>query len=142
MTNYEYWKDELLKMWKSGNNFGVVDDTPQPCTAIPCGPCGKCAFWGMTNISSCALCRKEWLNDTHVKYQTDWSKVPIDTPIKVRNNNKVFSRHYAGLNKCGLPTFYANGRTSYTNSIDPCDVYDEIMLASESDTFKYRKEFE
>lgn len=137
MTNYEYWKDELLKIWKSGANFGVVDDTPQSCTATPCS---TCAF--LNSELPCIPTRVAWLDDTHVNYQTDWSKVPIDTPIKVINNNKVFSRHYAGLNKCGLPTFYANGRTSYTNSGDPCEVYNEIMLASESDKYKYRKEAE
>ena len=137
MTHYEYWKDELLKIWKSGVNFGVVDGTPQSCTATPCN---TCAFWN--SEICCVPGRVAWLNDTLVEYETDWSKVPIDTPIKIIRDNKLFSRHYAGLNKCGLPTFYANGRTSYTNSKDPCEIYDEIMLASEPDKCKYRKEAE
>ena len=137
MTNYEYWKDELLKIWKSGANFSVVDGTPQSCNATSCS---TCAF--LNSETPCTPARAAWLNDTHVKYQTDWSKVPINTPIKIIYNNEVCPRHYAGLNKSGLPTFYVSGRTSYTNCADPCEVYDEIMLASESDKYKYRKEAE
>lgn len=139
MTNYEYWKDELLKIWKSGSNFGVIYNTPKACRDV-CN-CNRCEIFNQVQ-GGCFNCRKNWLDaDTRV-FETDWSKVPIDTPIKVIRRNKLFSRHYAGLNKCGLPTFYVNGRTSYTNSEDPCEIYDEIMLASEPDKCKYRKEAE
>lgn len=137
MTNYEYWKDELLKIWKSGSNFGLVDDTPQSCTAIYCSKCAFC-----DNKIPCDSSRKAWLNDTHVKYQTDWSKVPIDTPVKVICNGAILPRYYAGLTKRGNPGFYVNGCTSYSNSVSPCEIYDEIILALESDQYKYRKEAE
>lgn len=33
MTNLEYFSEDLLKIWHSGNNFGVFNDavTPVPC---------------------------------------------------------------------------------------------------------------
>ena len=138
MTNYEYWKDELLKIWKSGINFGLVDGIPQSCLDISCV---NCAFCNNSKIS-CALHRKEWLDVNYIQYETDWSKVPIDTPVKVICNGAILPRYYAGLTKRGNPRFYANGRTSYTNSTSPCEIYDEIILALESDQYKYRKEAE
>lgn len=142
MTNCGYYADKLLNIWKSGSNFGVVDGIPECCEDISCCKCAFCDEPSASCTCTCKAHRKEWLNDTYMEYETDWSKVPIDTPIKIIRNDKVYRRYYAGLNKYGLPTFYANGRTAYTNCEDRCEVYDEIMLASESDKYKYRKEDE
>lgn len=141
MTHYEYWKDELLKIWKSGDQFGIVDDTPQACTDI--NSCYDCQIGSCNNTSkACKTIRANWLEANCIQYETDWSKVPIDTPVKVIRNNKILPRYYAGLTKRGNPRFYANGCTSYSNSVSPCEIYDEIILALESDQYKYRKEAE
>nr|DAJ73576.1 MAG TPA: hypothetical protein [Caudoviricetes sp.] len=45
----------------------------------------------------------------------DWSKVAVDTPIKVqRGNGVVVNRHFATYDNCNV-YYYQDGRTSWSN---------------------------
>ena len=59
--------------------------------------------------------RHEWLNSEYVEPEVDWSKVPVDTPILVRDSeNEDWHKRY--FNKYSNGTVYAwsDGTTSWS----------------------------
>lgn len=45
----------------------------------------------------------------------DWSKVPVDTPIKIKKvDGVVVNRHFAAFKNCNV-YYYTNGRTSWSD---------------------------
>lgn len=83
-----------------------------------------CHFVSNFNINACSNdCNdcikkaKEWLLKEY-KNKTDWSKVPIDTPILVWDNPEYkCKRHFAGI-KYNEITTYSDGGTSWTSKDD------------------------
>lgn len=141
MTNLEYFSEDLLKIWHSGNNFGVFNDAVTP---VPCLPdviaCKNCRFYD----GFCSDNRKNWLNSEYAEYETDWSKVPIDTRVQVICGSDIYPRYFAGLDDKGKPTYYKCGATSYSaKTVDNAigNIYDDIQLYNAEDRFKYREEY-
>ena len=63
----------------------------------------------------CSMLRAIWLLEDYKEPETDWSKVEVDTPILVRNNEygEWFKRHFAEY-KNGKVYTWDNGYTSWT----------------------------
>lgn len=79
MLNREKYAEEILNIACEGHSIAIIDGKPRQCSGASCS---KCDF--NSNIN----CRKnvnEWANSEYVEPQVDWSKVPVDTPILVRN---------------------------------------------------------
>lgn len=56
-----------------------------------------------------------WLDIGKYLGVIDWSKIPVDTPIKVqRGNGVVVNRHFATYDN-GNVYYYQDGRTSWSN---------------------------
>ena len=115
MTNYEKhksWFDRYQKQLISGACFGVTkDDEPALCAELSCDECKCCRAEG---FGMCSYETAKWL-DAEVK-EVDWSKVPVDTPIYVRNYESVswLPRHFAKYEH-GRVYAWDSGKTSFTN---------------------------
>ncbi len=110
MTNKEKFMDLMLDMVA----FGVKDGKPCLCQNIACSECSLSRINCRTSI-------KNWLNEECIEPSIDWSKVPIDTPILVRDyeDRKWSKRHFAGV-ELGTVFAWSNGLTSWTAEGDKC----------------------
>lgn len=112
MTNREKYAEQIINM--AVNDIKITVDKEgrlSDCFAINCKDCA----W-----SSCNQCRKkfrEWLEQEYVEPVVDWSKVPVDTKILVRDseNEAWRKRHFAKF-KNGKIYTWNDGRSSFTAS--------------------------
>lgn len=128
MTNYEKNK-ELLDMYGVANvSWGADKDGK----VFECygNRCGDCIF---DTHDICPQKRLQWLQQEYKEEpEVDWSKVPIDTPILVRDNegSRWTKRNFAGY-FFGKVFAFNNGRTSKDYSSLICWGY--AKLAEEDD---------
>ena len=67
----------------------------------------------------CSMLQAIWLMEEYKEPETDWSKVEVDTPILVRDNEDtesatvVWLKRYFAEYKDGLVYAWTNGRTSW-----------------------------
>lgn len=123
MTNREKFAEQILDIVCSSSNIAVDKNTMKlvSCADILCEDC----YFGMDVDKKCGDACKEWCESEYVEPQIDWSKVPVDTPILVRNseknswNNRYFAKYEN--NRVYAWTFGANSwssRNSYSNTND------------------------
>ena len=104
MKNYEKYADKL-KEYK-GQNF--CKDFVKPnilksdsCDGLACG--------------ACYMLQTIWLLEEYEEPETDWSKVEVDTPILVRDNEDgEWQRFYFAKYENGLVYTWVAGATSWT----------------------------
>lgn len=107
MKNREKFSDEILKAIIGGNSCGFMKDMVAPeyldsressdalCEKIGCTDCIKLfAFW---------------LDGAYVEPPTDWMNVPVDTLVRVRDdeNGKRLLRYFKGFSR--TPSAYPPG---------------------------------
>lgn len=100
MTNREKFKDEPDEMLSAF--LAVVEGKPVHCEDMDCQECdfrGKCPV-----REKCVI---DWLNAEYQGPPVDWSKVPIDTPVMVRNMMKKIN--------VVLEAYIQTGECTYTN---------------------------
>lgn len=106
MTNKEKYAKDLYSIFL--NSFGVdKENKPFQCD----GMCSerKCQFY---NKKDCETLTKQWLDE---ECKTDWSKVPVDTPILVKNNTfPVWRRRHFAKYENGKVFAWAEGLTSWS----------------------------
>lgn len=111
MTNREKYAEQIINM--AVNDIKITVDKEgrlSDCFAINCKDCA----W-----SSCNQCRKkfrEWLEQEYVEPPVDWSKVPVDTKILVRNSEdeEWEKRHFAKFED-GKIFAWTSGITSFSS---------------------------
>ena len=140
MKNKEKFAKEIIEIVCSGEILAKHDDKLYKCSEISCVICDFKSKAG----KDCAYWTRKWAESEYVEYETDWSKVPVDTPVFIKgvmDNRRHFSRP--------LPderlAVFRNGRTSWSG----CGIVSEtalhksnIVLAREEDKLKYRKQVE
>lgn len=90
---------------------------------------------------SCQRCRAmlfEWLGKEYKAPQIDWSKVPVDTPVIVREKSGLErKRHFSKYEKYYNEPFFCfnDGKTSFTGN--NTTQWDNCRLAREEDIEKY-----
>ena len=86
MTNREKYAEQILDIACSGYKVAIDKNNmkPVPCKDITC----ECCYLRLKIGSRCDDACKEWCESEYVEPQIDWSKVPVDTPIQVRNSEK------------------------------------------------------
>lgn len=117
MTNREKFVEQILDIACMGFPIAVIEKTMMPvaCTVIPCY---ECKFNGTT---PCERLRKQWCDSEYVEPSIDWSKVPVDTPILVRDNeNNKWTRRYFAKYENGQVYAWGSGVTSWS----ACGSYD------------------
>lgn len=120
MTNYEKYKDELIKHVIAQSYIGLEIHTNK---LVDCSDlcCEKCKF----NANGASVCKnacemEKWLNSEYVekeKEEVDWSKVLIDTKILV-SEDKInwYRRYFAGIDTCTNERLaWLDGATSWAN---------------------------
>ena len=107
MLNKEKYAKEILDIvCQDGVNPTVIDNIPVNCLGTECH---RCQFYGAF---------VKWANSEYKEREIDWSKVPVDTPIYVwdNNDNRTYKRHFAGYNKLNnMIIAFDNGGTSWSS---------------------------
>lgn len=121
MTNREKFADQILDIACRGYKVAIDKNTmkPVPCQDIPC----ECCYLRLKMCSRCDDACKEWCESEYVEPQIDWSKVPVDTPILVRDSqdDEWLHRHFAKF-KDGVVYAWDDGKTSWSLlSLDKVD---------------------
>lgn len=134
-TNYEHYKDELIKLLLSEHTLcdfkkeNVLKVTQCSAPNIPCEECDKRV--------------REWFDQPYEEpvIEIDWARVPVDTPVLITHPHYTGEhRHFKKFNNEAIYTFN-NGKTSWTVSTAGNTRWDigEVKLAREEDIEKYRK---
>ena len=130
MLNKEKYKDELEQILVNGNVLAIDKKHNK---IISCCDCSRCKF--STDVG-CTEKRREWLNSEYVDPEVDWSKIPIDTPILVRDadNESWRKGHFAGISVTGKVGIFYNGGTSWS-AAKPSDytLWSQAKLAEDAD---------
>lgn len=111
MTNYEKYKEQIEKIARLGWRVAVdKDNNPHACDEINCYDCIVDGF-------NCYQTISKWADEEYIEQEVDWSKVPVDTPILVRDNNmtKWMTRYFAKY-KNNIIYAWDDGRTSHTTN--------------------------
>lgn len=132
-TNYEHYKDEIIKVMFSNNMCDFKKEyilKNNDCSGTHCAECDKKIV-------------PEWLETPYEepKIEIDWSKVPVDTPVLVRDyeSDNYEKRHFNYYEAENTRPFicFADGKSSYTSTSVKHWSYCE--LAREEDVEKYKK---
>lgn len=132
MTNYEHYKEEIKRITDLGLNFAVIKNTQEikPCPD-PTFLCEDCLF---ENCFTCNMKKFKWADEKYQKHEVDWSKVPVDTKVWVRNigDYEWFPRYFAKYENEIVYT-WRNGVTSFSigNSNDLFTCWKYARLAEE-----------
>lgn len=83
MTNREKYAEQILDIACSGNRIAVNEKTGEPveCDTFNCHECEFNRYFG-----TCKMHIEHWCETEYVEPQIDWSKVPVDTPILVKDD--------------------------------------------------------
>lgn len=103
MKNWEFCEEQLRKYNLA---FAMNNDNHNQISSCESIRCDRCAF-SASNQSEPVICdvtKIKWLYQEHedlvilndVEPEVDWSKVPIDTPVLVSDDKKIWvRRHFA-----------------------------------------------
>ena len=110
MTNREKFAEQILDIVCEGGSVAVDVKTLKPvdCTEIRCRECK----FEMNGIP-CGYLRKQWCNAEYTKL-IDWSNVPVDTPILVRDHEKTWKRRYFAKYEDGKVYAWNDGANSWS----------------------------
>lgn len=122
MTNFEKYKEEILKIANSGNDMSKVDDKLMTCREVICPNCD----WRRPG-TRCTAAMLQWLYEEYTEPQVDWSKVEVDTPILVREckDDEWIKRHFAKFEN-GKVYAWTDGRTGWSAE-DLERIYDTML---------------
>ena len=131
MTKREKYVNEILDIIGNGEVLAVEKNTHKPVACDDLQGCEDCLFYDREH-EKCEN-RKWWLNSEYVDYTVDWSKVAVDTPILVSDNQdfeNMERRHFCKY-KNGEIYAFETGMTSWTTNVSCSWKY--AKLATESD---------
>ena len=127
MLNKEKYAKEILDVACRGERFALVENNK----IIPCNKtsCRSCYFYG----TECGLYKEEWANSEYVEPPVDWSKVPVDTPVLVKNvENYKWENRYFAIYKDNRVYTWSGGSTSWSvDSIKSITSWNYAKLAEE-----------
>lgn len=112
MLNIEYYKDKLVELCVIDiDRLALIQGQPHICNTNML--CGECLF--NNNIDFCSGEALNWLFSEYKEPEVDWSKVKVDTPILVRNNeDKEWVNRYFAKFADGKVYAWVSGATSWT----------------------------
>ena len=129
MLNKEKYKDELEEILVIGGSFAFDKKRNEVCTCQNIS-CIICKFYV---DEGCAESRKEWLNSEYVDPEVEWSKIPVDTPILVRDSeDEEWKKRYFNKYSNGTVCAWSEGMTSWSadGENDYCE-WDYAKLADD-----------
>lgn len=114
MTNYEKYKEIIDLTLQRGENIAFNKDTKEvmSCQVLECE---NCLFSHRYNkYYRCDVNKIKWVVAEYTEPEVDWSKVPVDKPILVSNDNVHWYRKHFAKYKNGEIHAWNGGQTSYT----------------------------
>ena len=138
MKNKEKFAKDIIEIAATGTSVAMCNGVLRECRGLCCS---QCDFY---SDRGCDEKIKEWAESEYIepKYETDWSKVPVDTPVLIKgamDNRKYFSR----LLPDERLAVFRDGRTSWSSHGIAKEVAlykSVVVLAREEDKLKYRKQ--
>ena len=121
MTNKEKYGKEILDIACTGDRVAMrkSDNVIVGCRKLECL---DCAF-NTHGKGYCSDAIEKWANSEYVEPPVDWSKVSVDTPILVRDNEgKVWRKRYFAKFENGTVFAWLGGATHW--SVDSNNVTD------------------
>ena len=128
MTNYEKYKSEIEPIARMGRKVAIERSTNKICVCL-CTKCVNCLFYVPFNEKSCNELALEWADAEYIEPEVDWSKVPIDTPILVSNNNVDWYRRHFAKYVDGEVYVWNYGVTSFTTKDNKTTLWFYAKLA-------------
>lgn len=114
MTNREKYAEQIIDIATTGSCIAV--DKKGKMYRCENLMCRDCIFSRNENRErSCAENTKEWSEQEYVEPPVDWSKVPVDTKILVRNSeDEAWKKRYFAKFEDEKIFAWANGVTSFS----------------------------
>lgn len=141
MKNKEKFAKEIIEIVVTGSLIAMRDGVLRECRGLNCSQCDFFSDRG------CREKIKEWAESEYVEYETDWAKVPVDTPVLLKEKNNVDNKRYFYKNLSeGALALFINGRTSWSSIAEAGVIKyyshskSNVTLAREKDKLKYRKQ--
>lgn len=133
MLNREKYAKEIIEIACNGGNIAVVNGKLENCRKTQCN---ECNFNGGT-IRDCEIKTRKWANSEYVEPiepPVDWSRVPVDTPILVRDS-ELFAWSKEHFAKYEDETVYTwdYGKTSWSTYDGKMSSYKYAMLPESED---------
>ena len=124
MTNFEKYIDDFI--FASAEN-GLCGGLIEPVILDP-----KFIYCQITKCEDCRKMVKDFFKEEYKGAPVDWSKVQVDTPILVCDNEEDgwIEAHFP---KCENDMVYAwdDGRTSYTSRKSDCSYFEHAKLVED-----------
>ena len=109
MLNKEKYRDKILEIVVDGGTV-AFDKKKQTMTYCSYTHCTDCLF-----EVDCVTERKKWMNSEYVEPEVEWSKVPVDTPILVRDSeDEEWHKRYFNKYSNGTVCAWSDGATSWS----------------------------
>ena len=124
MLNKEKYEKEILDIACHGFNIALVGDK-----VVSCKPsrCTECAF---RTAIICSFAVEKWANSEYVEPSVDWAKVPVDTPILVRDyGDREWIRRYFARYANGKVFAWGSGATSWSTNDKNVVLWEYAKLA-------------
>lgn len=133
MTNREKYAEQILDIALSGGSIALDKDGKfNRCGFISCK---DCVFKMISSDEKpCNVKIKEWSEQKYVEPHVDWSKVPVDTKVYVRDyeNGSWFPRYFARFENGKILT-WNDGATSFSaKSVDDVAKWNHGKLAEDT----------
>lgn len=130
MLNKEKYAKGIVDVALKDETFALMDGKICACSDVQ--GCTSCAFY---DRDDCIISKQEWANSEYVEPSVDWSKVPVDTPILVRDiESDEWERRYFAKYEDNTVYAWSDGATSWsTDSDNVCD-WAYAKLAESEDT--------
>ena len=138
MKNRDKFAKEIMDIACAGYSV-AFDKEANKLTACNNTPCENCAFY--SSSSSCRDKCKEWSESEYKEPEVDWNKVPVDTPVLVKDcERETWYNRYFAYYKDEKVFVYTNGATSWSKSTNNATTFwDYAKLANEEDIRKYAR---
>lgn len=132
MTNREKYAEQILDIATTGNSIAIdKKGNFYKCRELRCD---NCTFGDLGNCRSCHEKIKKWSEQEYVEPPVDWSKVPVDTKVFVRDSDSESwcPRYFARFKNGGIFT-WTNGATSFSaKGFDDVTLWRQGKLAEDT----------
>ena len=133
MTNREKYAEQILDIATSGSSIAVdKKGKMHKCNELVCRDCRFSAFGKFDR--TCPENTKDWSEQEYVEPPVDWSKVPVDTKVYVRDfGSEDWRPRYFARFEHGKIFTWVNGATSFSaKGFDAVAWWDQVKLAEDT----------
>lgn len=113
MTNKEKYGKEILDIACTGDNVAMrkSDNVIVGCKKLKCSDCAFTTH----GKGDCNDMIEKWANSEYIEPPVDWTKVPVDTPILVRDFvGDEWARRYFAKYEDNMVYAWGGGATSWS----------------------------